>query len=171
MYNNSKSNTGGYNKSTNNGYNRFNKQEETKIEFEFSTKGFYDSKGYIREELLTTEAEKIAKLFADVENNGRNKLSNSQLRAFFNEVKGLNNRISRTKDNWQEVYPMVLMIKSKIEYRASKDTKMNVLKMFLLKGIAYIQKSNRENKGCETFKTFVTFFEAIVGYSYGQGIK
>lgn len=150
--------------------NNFNKRtEETPvIKFEFIEKGFWDAKGNIREDLITTEAENIAKSFLG---DGRNKLSNSQLRAFFNEIKGLNNRLADKEKNWENVYPLVLMVKSKIEYRASKDKKMAPLKNFLLKAIGYIQKENRNGKGYEAFKTFVIFFEAIVGYSYGLGIN
>lgn len=147
--------------------NRNNYQNNIpEIEFNFFKEGFSDKKGNLREKLITDEAEEIAKAFVN------NKLSNSQLRAFFNEVKAINNRLNNKEENWDSVYPSILLIKSKIEYRASKDSKkMENFKEFLLKAVAYIQKENREGRGYKAFKDFVIFFEAIVGYSYGLGIK
>lgn len=141
------------------------RQSPQEIDFKFFKEGYWDNKGNIREELLTIEAEEVAKSFKE----GR--LTNSQLRAFFNEIKGLSNRIDGKKENWDKVYPMVLMIKSKVEYRSSKDPKMASLKHFLKRSVAYIQKENRANKGYEAFETFVIFFETVVGYSYGLGIR
>lgn len=156
-------NNGNYRNQT----NRNNSQNiNPKIEFKFSKNGFSDEKGYLRENLITDEAKEIARAFAN------SKLSNSQLRAFFNEVKAINNRLDDKEENWKSVYPSVLLIKSKIEYRASKDPKkMEVFKDFLLNAISYIQEKNKTEKGYKAFKDFVVFFEAIVGYSYGLGIK
>ena len=44
------------------------------------TLGFTNAKGYLREELVTTEAEEIAQSLSSV--------STAQLRAFFNQDKG-----------------------------------------------------------------------------------
>lgn len=155
-----------YNNQRNNSYtNKSYNSKPQEIDFKFFKEGYWDNKGNIREELLTTEAEEVAKSFKE----GR--LTNSQLRAFFNEIKGLSNRIDGKKENWAKVYPMVLMIKSKVEYRSSKDPKMASLKHFLKRSVAYIQRENRANKGYEAFETFVIFFETVVGYSYGLGIR
>lgn len=138
------------------------------IELNFIKEGFTDKKGYLRENLITEEAQSIAKHFV------REKLSNSQLRAFFNEFKAINNRLNDKTENFDRVYPMILMIKSKIEYRASKkgeETKMKGFKKFIVEAINYIQKENKEGKGYEAFVNFIMFFETVVGYSYGEGIK
>ncbi|MCF0171263.1 MAG: type III-A CRISPR-associated protein Csm2 [Bacteroidaceae bacterium] len=142
------------------------KDDKPEIELIFKDKGFADIKGNIREDLITKEALSIAKYFK------RENLSNSQLRAFFNEVKAINNRLE-DNENFEKVYPMILMIKSKVEYRASKNDekrKMKGFKTFLIEAINYIQKENKSEKGYKAFKDFVIFFEAIVGYSYGEGI-
>lgn len=146
--------------------NKFGKKEPNiKLDFIDKNKGFSDEKGNLREELITIEAEEIAKTFVI------DRLSTSQLRAFFNEVKAINNRLDDKEENWNSIYPSILLIKSKIEYRAVKDDKMLNFKEFLLKSVAFIQKENRAGKGYKTFKDFVIFFEAIVGYSYGLGLK
>lgn len=155
-----------YNNGRNNNYQKNNKSfDKPEIELVFVEKGFTDSKGNIREELITEEALNIAKHFKS-EN-----LSNSQLRAFFNEVKAINNKLDDKKESFDKVYPMILMIKSKIEYRASKETKkMKGFKAFLIEAVTYVQKENKSGKGYEAFKNFVIFFEAVVGYCYGVGI-
>lgn len=142
-----------------------NSNDKPDIKLAFIEKGFTDKKGNIREELITEEALEIANHFKT------DRLTKSQLRAFFNEIKAINNRLSDSKENFDKIYPMILMIKSKIEYRASKDkNKMKGFKMFLTEAINYIKKENDSNKGYEAFKNFVIFFEAIVGYSYGVGL-
>lgn len=146
------------------GNNNYSKENEQKIKLEFLEKGFTDTKGNLREELITIEALEIAKFFKG------NKLSNSQLRAFYNEIKAINNRLENNKENFDKIYPMILMIKPKIEYRASKDRNMSGYKDFLNAGIKHIQEENANGKGFETFKNFVIFFEAVVGYCYGEGI-
>ena len=85
----------------------------------------------------------------------------------------INGLVLPDNENFEKVYPMILMIKSKIEYRASKNDekrKMKGFKTFLIEAINYIQKENKSEKGYKAFKDFVIFFEAIVGYSYGEGI-
>lgn len=142
---------------------KFNQQEVEK-EFPFAKEGFVDEKGNLREALMTTEAEQVAKYFRD------DKLTKSQLRAFYNEVKALKNKlnIDKNEDKFSEIYPLILMMKSKVAYRASKDKKkMDGIKKFLDHGIDQIQKENRKGKGREAFENFAIFFEVVVGYAYG----
>lgn len=159
------------------GYNNYNssndranysKDTKEKIKLDFTNLGFTDKNGNIREELLTNEAYSIAQYL--IKGDG---LSNSQLRAFFNEIKAINNRLDDKKENFEKIYYMILMIKSKIEYKAStKDgKKLNGFKDFLTEAVEYIRKENKTGKGYEAFKNFVIFFETIVGYCYGLGIK
>ena len=135
--------------------------DENKIKFTFEKDGFRDGNGNIRENLITKEAKEIADSF---KNDG---LSNSQLRAFFNEVKALNNRLGDEENlkKFASIYPLILMIKAKIAYRANKDNKMKNLKNFLDSAVDYIKKENENEKGYKTFKDFVIFFETIVGYA------
>jgi CRISPR type III-A-associated protein Csm2 len=133
------------------------------IKFEFVEKGYTDEKGNLREELITTEAQDIAK---KLYNQG---LSNSQLRAFFNEVKAIKSRINESEELFEKNYPFILMLKSKAEYKyrnnglKSKITKG--FRDFINESVDYI----KENKSLDTFENFVLFFEAIIGYFYGFG--
>ena len=133
---------------------REKKYDENKIKFTFEEYGFIDDNENLRENLITKQSKEIADTFK------KDGLSNSQLRAFFNEVKAINNRLGDKKDlnKFASIYPLILMIKAKIAYRANKDNKMKNLKSFLDSSIEYIQKENRNGKGCETFKNFVIFF-------------
>lgn len=152
-------NSKGFRKDSNRG-----KFQDVEKEFPFAKVGFVDEKGNLREALMTTEAEQIAKYFKD------DKLTKSQLRAFYNEVKALKNKlnIDKDEDKFSEIYPLILMMKSKVAYRASKDKKkMDGIKRFLDHGIEQIQKENRKGKGREAFENFATFFEVVVGYAYG----
>lgn len=141
------------------------KNQNTDRTFSFSEKGFTDAKGNLREELMTTEAKEIAEYFKN------DRLTKSQLRAFYNEVKALKNKLSinKNEDKFAEIYPLILMMKSKVAYRASKDKrKMDGIKKFLDHGIDQIQKENKVGKGRKAFENFATFFEVVVGYAYGS---
>lgn len=158
-------NFNGYNKGYGNGKGNFGKNNQVvEKEFLFAKKGFVDEKGNLREELMTNEAKQIAEYFRD------DKLTKSQLRAFYNEVKALKNKLSinKNEDKFAEIYPLILMMKSKVAYRASKDKrKMDGIKKFLDFGIEQIQNENKKGKGREAFENFAIFFEVVVGYAYG----
>ncbi|KDE65781.1 hypothetical protein FUSO6_12675, partial [Fusobacterium necrophorum DAB] len=133
-----------------------------KYDWYFIHHGFCNEKGILREELITTEAKEIAGDFKNV--------TSTQLRAFFGEVKGFRNRIlgkeeETQQEEFEKIYPLILMIKSKINYRNEKEKKkLSPLKQFLDAGIERIQKENKLGRGCKAFLDFSLFFETIVGY-------
>lgn len=142
-----------------------NTQEEKKYDWYFIHHGFCNEKGILREELMTDEAPNIAKNLGSA--------SRTQLRAFFGEIKGLRNRLLEKEEETQQeefekIYPLILMIKSKINYRYDKDFKskqnLSALKQFLDAGIERIQKENKLGRGCKAFLDFSLFFETVVGY-------
>ncbi|MGL4629482.1 MAG: type III-A CRISPR-associated protein Csm2 [Cetobacterium sp.] len=152
---NSKGN-GSYNGNRGNSFNQ-------KVEFDFEKKGYLKD-GIIREELITEEAEKIAREF------NINRLSTSQLRAFFNEVKAIKNRVKEDGSNYNAVFPLILMLKSKAEYKGSSKGNSKipaVFKDFLIANIDRLSKDKKEGNGKGAFDAFVMFFEAVVGYFYG----
>lgn len=140
--------------------NRGSSYPDQEIEYKFKKHGFVNEKGYLREDLVTTEAEEIAQSLK--------KVSMAQLRAFFNEIKALRNRLENNKsdENFEKIYPLILIIKSKIQYRVNKDKNLIPLKNFLYAGIEEIQKQYKVGKGKEAFENFAIFFETVVGYSY-----
>lgn len=137
------------------------------IEFEFVQKGFLN-KDVVREELITEEAQKIANMFV------KSKLTSTQLRAFFNDIKSVKNRLKDDGSNYEREFPLILMIKSKAEYKgASKGTAKitKEFKEFLVASVDRLWKDKKEGKGKEVFDAYVLFFEAIVGYFYGMEDK
>lgn len=125
---------------------------------DFVVKGFTE----LREELMLNEARDIAKVFTD------SKLSNSQLRAFFNEIKALQNKINKDEKLFEQNYPFILMLKSKAEYKYRNGQGAKITKPFrdfINESIDYI----KDNKSVKTFDNFCILFETIVGYYYGFG--
>lgn len=149
---------------TPNSFTRNNQQQQS-ISEPLPPLVLVDEVGNLKEEVLTSMAQNQAKKFVD------NKLSTSQLRAFFNEFKAIKNRLDEEGKNFSSIYPMILMIDSKIAYRAKKDRKMEEFKAFINQGIAYIMEENKKGKGFKAFEDFLMYFEAVVGYSYGLGLK
>lgn len=128
--------------------------------------GYYDKKNNFRKDLILTEADSIGKLLAQGEKK-KNKLSSSQLRNFYNEVKALDARIN--EENFESNLPLIFMLKSKASYayrgggRGHKIPKS--FYSFMNTNIDIIKTS----PSFKTFKGFVTFFETVVGYFYGYG--
>lgn len=135
--------------------------------YEFSKKGYVDSDEILRGDLITKEADEIGKHLVKA------KLSNSQLRGFYNEVKALENKIGDKEENFPKNYPMILMMKSKAAYKCGcKSSKIPLeFKDFIDENIDLIKKRNGGGKGKQAFDNFVIFFEAVVGYFYGHGGK
>jgi CRISPR type III-A-associated protein Csm2 len=157
MYNYAKNNN--FNKNKGGGYPQ--KKEEL-THFDFEKEGYFFN-GNIRERLISEEANDIAKKLVDEH------LSVTQLRAFFNEIKAIRNRLNEDGSNYLNIFPLILMIKSKAEYKAaSKGAKIpEVFKSFLIANVNRLAQDKKDGKGKESFDAFVMFFEAIVGYFYG----
>lgn len=125
---------------------------------------YCDSNGNIREDLLLDGAKRIAKLLE--------RESSSQIRQFFNEVKSLKFRIEDNKENFEKIYPNILILKSKAAYKyRNGNNKINKIKKEFNEFINVNVDIIKNNKNYETFEQFVTFFEVVAGYYYGLGNK
>lgn len=123
--------------------------------------GYYDENGNLRNELIVDEADKLGEILAV-----KDRLSKSQLRNFFNEVKALDAKIER--DNFDENLPYILMLKAKASYAYKGGRNSNIpksFKEFIETNIDLIE----EKRDIETFRGFVNFFETVVAYFYGHG--
>ena len=125
-----------------------------------SPKIVFRKDGYLRKDLLTSEAEKWADLLSDDENG----VTATQLRNFFNEVKSLQSRIEAGGFSSNEA--MVGLLKSKVAYahaRAEKKRKT---------GFEYLQSMIEQgvdlSKSKEDFDDFALFFEAVMGFFKGR---
>lgn len=148
---------GGFN--SDRGYRNDNR--ESTINLSFVEKGFRNESGNIREELITIEAYEIAKSL----NSG--KVTSSQLRAFYNEFKAIQNRIIDEK-TFEENYVFILLMKSKADYKYRNNRNNQIPQVFhefLEESVNTLKKF----KSKRNFDDYMLFFEAIVGYYYGFG--
>ena len=134
-------------------------QNEPVFTAEFIGKGFRKEDGKLRTDLLGDEASKIAEQIARY-------LSASQLRVFYGEVKALESRLSDDGESYDDVFPFVLMLKSKAEYRyrAGKSSKIpKSFRDFIIKSVDEIKRVGNQ----QAFEDFCLLFEAVVGFVYG----
>ena len=126
-------------------------------------------------QLFDEDALMVAKSFFDTftDRQGREKknmVSSSQLRRFYNEVKSIEKKLM--VDGWASVFPLVKMLKSKVSYATSRSVVKKVgeekvysrLKEFIIDGVNSITDE-------KDFYAFSKYFEAVVGYYYGEGGK
>ena len=124
-------------------------------------------KTILRKELVSTEAENIAKELK------KEKLSKSQLRSFFNEINKLKSKYIKgiEEENQEKLENLgieLLILKSKLEYKKGKsgnDKLPENFYIFMKESIDYIVENDKKI----SFKDFKIFFETVVGYTYGLG--
>lgn len=108
-------------------------------------------------ELLDGRALAEAKKWVD------KKFTSTQLRKYFNEVKHLERQliILKTQDNdsWNNVFPMVKMLKSRISYDKNRKNS-NISDGFK----KFIDDSVNSISRKEDFLVFLKYFEASVGF-------
>lgn len=143
----------------NNNYNKNNNFFNDNFTFDFIEKGFVDEKGNLRAKLVTSEAVDIATYLKNV--------TSSQLRAFYNEFKTLKIRLdyNNSIENFEKIYPSILIIKSKITYRTNKEPKKLIsLKNFIYAGIDKIIQEKTIEEKKQSFECFALLFEIVLGY-------
>lgn len=134
-------------------YDNQTQQNKTSLQIKFR-----DEKGNLRRDLLTKEAEAFAKEFE------KSRLTNSQLRKFYNEVKAIEAQVEATTGSDEEKFKkneaIIAMLKSKVAYSRNRPQgeKVEELKIF-------IDTCIDEVKSLGNFKDFVLFFEAVVGFA------
>jgi len=131
-----------------------------------------------REDFYKNEKEKIVnpELFADKAEEIAGKfirISHSQMRRLYDEVKRLDQSLFVAPDAWQEIEPYIRMVKSKVAYnvaramvkndRDNKDAYEN-LSSFVKSGIGIV-------KDKEDFHVFTALFEAVYGFYYEKTPK
>jgi CRISPR-associated protein Csm2 len=118
----------------------------------------------IRDDLMTTHAQAYGELFAS--RDRRNQVSSSQLRAFYGDVKALEQKIAQGSEGaFERFYYLVKMLKSKASYVQGKRAGGRVSEAFR----DYIHKCVDAIGTEEDFKAFLKFFESTVGFYYGAG--
>lgn len=145
----------------NRGSGSFNHGNRPQIRFsaKFQEKGFRDNNGRIRVDLFGEEAKDIAEILAK-------EITSSQLRAFYGEVKAIQNRIEDSEESFEDVLPFIVMLKSKADYkyRNGKSQKIpQTFRDFIFAGVDEVKKQGKK----QAFDDFCYLFEAVVGFIYG----
>ena len=112
-------------------------------------------KNIIKKELLTDKACQQARTLV------QDRLKSSQLRKYFNEVRSLEIQV-KAKD-YPVVEPLIKMMKSKVAYGMRSTTRLPES----FKG--FINSAIDEINDKKDFIAFVKYFEAVVGFFYGEG--
>ena len=116
-----------------------------------------ESKDILRKELVSTEAKNIAENM---------KITNSQLIAFFNELKKLKQKyVDEDEKNLDKLHVELLILKSKLEYKKGGKKITDEFSEFMEKNFDIIIKENT----MQSYKDFLVFFETVLGYMYGLG--
>ncbi len=160
----------------NNNFNNRNtgNQERFSFDWNFLNSGYSSKDNILKENIIRDDAIKVAKVLANGQTKDE-KISNTQLRAFYNDVKALENRIDDKKSeeeqqkDYEAVYPFVLMLEAKAAYkhREKNDKIPKMFREFIEKNVEVMRK----DKKVKTFQDFCKFFEAVVAYYYGFGGK
>ena len=116
---------------------------------------FLDADGYIRAELLDKEAQDIAGQFK--------RITTHQVRRFYDEVKKYQGLLDKNEP-YKKIKPLIIMLKSKAKYAASKKKEMRIFYEFIKQSIDNI-KTGGEDIEKKKFNAFCLFFEAIYGFA------
>ena len=131
---------------------------------------FYeDDNKTIKPSLLTDQARDWAKKFLHPqrpENKGEKNtpLTSAQLRKYYREVKSLEMKVKAK--GFTQIKPLIKMLKSKTAYACPKTGKDRKIPEEFKDYISTCVDKIEDQKD---FKAFVLFFEATVGYFYGEG--
>ncbi|CUS82465.1 CRISPR-associated protein Csm2 [Candidatus Kryptonium thompsonii] len=121
-----------------------------------------DDKWVIKEEMVTTKAEKWADEFIGRDPR-KPELKSAQLRKFYNEVRALADRVE--VEGFEKVKPLIKMLKVKVNYQKGR-------KLVPEKFVDFITECVDQVNDKEDFLDgFVKHFEAVVGYYYGKAEK
>ncbi|MBW2031182.1 MAG: type III-A CRISPR-associated protein Csm2 [Deltaproteobacteria bacterium] len=133
------------------------------------TISYYDKEGGVRPELFSSVAQQIGedlvkKTSKKLKGRGDVKISTTQIRRFFDDVKAIQRYLNQFHDQEREnafrrKLPEIMMMKAKVTYARGRDAVTDEFKNFIEKNIALI-------KSLKDFEVFCKFFEAVYGYFY-----
>lgn len=126
-----------------------------------------------KEDLFDKTALMVAESFV-----GKNKkgfeigVSSTQLRRIFDEVKRYERVLLGTDAKWEEQFPYVKMIKSKVAYTVARASKTKPEEKGVYKNLeAFISSGINLIKAEKDYHTFVSLFEAVYGFYYEKAPK
>lgn len=136
-------------------------------EYEQKTYDYYVDKS-INPKLVTDFAQEWADKFFPPRKEDRKKpITSSQLRRFYGDVKNLEMRWDNSSDKekaFRDILPMIKLLKAKAAYACGRGTVPVTFKYWIWDNVERIN-------GIKDFKAFLLYFEAVVGFCYGNGLK
>ncbi|MDE5833088.1 MAG: type III-A CRISPR-associated protein Csm2 [Desulfovibrio sp.] len=130
----------------------------------------YFKDGAINPELVDKEAKIWADKFVPKSDPraGKLKIINSaQLRRFYGDVKRLETRwlnSAEKKKTFSEILPMIKLLKAKSAYAYKRDLVPDSFREWIWDNVDQIHEE-------KDFKAFLLYFEAVVGFCYGNGLR
>lgn len=123
-----------------------------------------------RADLLVQHADRIGRSLVDYPKK-EDKLSTSQIRSLFGEVRQIEAQWSMGGENCQKAYRRMVLLKPKMAYRAKKERKQGVQDLvdILDAALEPVIREADETKRHVYFCHFVEFFEAILAYHKAAG--
>lgn len=123
----------------------------------------------INPDLVTVWAQEWADKFfprqGGQQRQGR-QITSAQLRRFYGDVKNLEMRLENSADKdkaFSEILPMIKLLKAKAAYAKSRGLVPDNFKDWIWENVDMIN-------GIRDFKAFLLYFEAVVGFCYGNGL-
>jgi len=136
------------------------------VDQDFLRAGYFETKNsqkVVRADLMAKHAQAYGEHFAKSRNA---QVSSSQLRAFYGDVKALEQKIVQGGEGaFERFYYLVKMLKSKASYVQGKRAGGRVSEAFR----DYIHKCVDAIQTEDDFRAFLKFFESTVGFYYGAG--
>ncbi|MDY6874654.1 MAG: type III-A CRISPR-associated protein Csm2 [Chloroflexota bacterium] len=137
-----------------------------KVDPDFIRGGYFEMKNgkrVVRADLIAEHAQAYGEFFAK---NRNAQVSSSQLRAFYSDVKALEQKITQGGGGaFDRYYYLIKMLKSKASYVQGKRSGGRVSEAFR----DYVHKCVDAIETEDDFKAFLKFFESTVGFYYGAG--
>ncbi len=123
-------------------------------------------------EVLVQEAKQLGQRFAQrPKKNKKAKLSTSQIRAIFGEVRQIEAQWHMGGEKRRKAERRLILLKPKMAYRARKENSSSVGELvdILTSAIDMVIEEKDDKKRTENFTRFVEFFEAILAYHKAFG--
>lgn len=136
-------------KAESNGHDNSGKQ----LPDDYLKNGYFDNNNCLREELLTSSAENIARIFTEA----YPKMQNHQLRRFYQHIRAADNKLTMTGD-WPCVNVDVKKLASFAAEAKGKNKVPDVFNEFIKKNVDCVDSEHSFQKG------FLEHFQAVVAY-------
>lgn len=94
------------------------------------------------------------------------KITRSQLRRFFGEVKDLHRRLAGGRNYHEQVEPQFKMLRSKAYYARRRQGQQQISPEFC----GFIENAVQKVTNEQEFRLFVSHFEAVMGFLYGKDL-